>query len=150
MGLFSFLRSTLWRRCRFSSKYCALNSYEWAKTRNLGKGLPSAYLGLHLKTKTHQWIIKLVSGYACLNATPIINSSKGAEWSSNWANRLYGISDKTETAWALPEFHLRPWFCSTAVIWGTVHNGQDWVCSAPRMFTGPIPKGGKADIRFKH
>lgn len=150
MGLFSFLRSTQPRRWRFSSKYCALKSYEWDKTRNLRNGLPSAYLDLYLQTETYQWVIKLVSVYAHFNATPIMNSPKGAVCRSNWANRLYRISDKTETAWALPEFHLRPWFCSTAMIWGTAHNCQDLVCSGPRMLTGPIPKCGKADIIFKH
>lgn len=150
MGLFSFLRSTQPRRWRFSSKYCALKSYEWDKTRNLRNGLPSAYLDLYLQTETYQWVIKLVSVYAHFNATPIMNSPKGAVCRSNWANRLYRISDKTERAWALPEFHLRPWFCSTAMIWGTAHNCQDLVCSGPRMLTGPIPKCGKADIIFKH
>lgn len=150
MHLSSFSRSTQPRWWRFSSKYCALKLYEWAKARNLRNYLPSAYLGLHLKTKTHQWIIKLVSGYARFNATPIMNSPKRAECSSNWTIRLYRISDKAETAWALPEFHLRSWFCSTAMIWGTVYNHQDLVCSVPRMFTGPIRTCGKADIRFKH
>lgn len=79
----------------------------------------------------HEWLIKLVSVYAHSNATLISQlwiPKRGLN-AAAIEQTDYRVSDKTETAWALPQFHLRSSFCNTDTIWATTDNDQDSVFS---------------------